>query len=107
MKTIQPLVFIPESTIQNTINQFFLNNLPISLSANIAPDEQPMSEAVSLNPAAIGFLSDYWINDQLKVLPITGISETFAKYPILVSVNSSEVRKFEPLLLCLQKSIST
>jgi undecaprenyl-diphosphatase len=107
MKTIQTWIFIPGSTSQNTINQFFLNNLPTSLSANIAPDEQAMSEAVSVNPAAIGFLFNHWINDQLKVLPITGLSETFAKYPILVSVNPSDAQKFEPLLLCVQRSIST
>jgi ABC-type phosphate transport system substrate-binding protein len=102
---IQPWIFIPGSTSQKTINDFFLDDGLNSLSANIAPDEQAMAEAIALNPSAIGFLPSHWLNEEIKIIQLMSQSDISLKFPVLVSINPSESQKYGPLILCIQSEL--
>jgi len=104
---IQPWVYPPGSMSQRMINDQFLNGEMISASSNIAPDEKAVIEGLSINSSAVGFLPNRWLNDQVKTIPIIGITENQTQSPILVCVNNGEVKIFEPLIGCLQKQLSS
>jgi undecaprenyl-diphosphatase len=104
---IQPWVYPPGSPSQRIINDLYLNSEIISASANIAPDEGAAAEAVSINPSAVSFLPIHWLNNQVKAISIIGITENQTQSPILVGVNETEVKKFEPLIICMQKKLSS
>lgn len=104
---IQPWIYPPGSMIQGMINSLYLNSEMVSATANIAPDEKAVIEALSINPASIGFLPSHWLNDQVKAISIIGITENQTRSPILVGVNDAEVEKFEPLMICMQKQLSS
>ena len=104
---IQPWVYPPGSMSQRMINDLFLNREIVSATANIAPDEKAVTEALSINPASIGFLPGHWLDDQVKAIPIIGTTENQTQSPILVGVNYMEVEKFEPLIICVQKQLSS
>jgi undecaprenyl-diphosphatase len=103
---IQIWVFVPGSTSQKIIETVILNNEVVSPSANIAPDERAMAEAIAINPSAIGFLSSHWINDQLKTIPILDLPTNPLTSPILVSIESGEIQEFEPLVTCIQSELT-
>lgn len=104
---IQPWVYPPGSLAQQIINNLFLKSEKNFISANIVPDEEAAIEALSINPSAIGFLPSHWLTEQVKPISIIGITENQTRSPILVGVNEAEFKKFEPLIVCLQKQFTS
>lgn len=103
---IQAWAFIPDSTSQKIIEDLFLNQVGKSPVVNIAPDEQAMAEAISLNPSAIGFLLGHWKNDQLKVIPILDLQQERQSTPVLVGINANKVNDYALLIHCIQSGLS-
>lgn len=104
---IQSWIYPPSSMTQGMINSLYLNNEMVSATANIAPDEKAVIEALSINPASIGFLPGHWLNDQVKAIFIIGLTQNQTRFPILMGVNNTEEEKFEPIIVCVQKQLSS
>jgi ABC-type phosphate transport system substrate-binding protein len=93
----------------NEIRQFFEEAFaPVSLNpaAHLAPDPAAMRQAVADDPSAIGFLPGRWVDSSVRQLPITGISETSLRQPILAITQTEPQGAQKEWLLCLQHSIA-
>jgi hypothetical protein len=74
---------------------------------SIAPDSNAMRQAVSGNPAAIGYLPGRWLDNSIKMVVIQGVQPELLTHPILVTLPGGEPQDAKKQwLFCLQRALN-
>jgi hypothetical protein len=93
----------------NEIRRYFedaLAPLGLNQSAHLAPDPAAMRQAVAADPSAIGYLPARWVDSSVRQVPMTDITESSLRQPILAATQTEPQGAQKKWLLCLQGSIS-
>ena len=72
----------------------------------VAPNPQAVAEAITNNPAAVGWLPARWINDNLKEVALQGINPADLIIPVLALTPLEPVPVVREWLACLQSSFN-
>lgn len=72
----------------------------------VAPNPQAVAEAITNNPAAVGWLPTRWLNNNLKELPLQGINPADLIIPVLALTPQEPVPVVREWLACLQSSFN-
>jgi phosphate transport system substrate-binding protein len=92
--------------VRQVFDDAILGGQRLTTFAQLAPDPQAMLEAVSDDPAAIGYLPERWLKDGLnpnvRVLPLAQTLADSLRQPILALAVTEPEGITRTLLLCLQ-----
>ena len=86
-------------------DSILLESKTISPQVKIAPNPEAMLEAVSNNPAAIGYIPNSWKEDTVQVIPIGNKLEDSLFQPILALTNGEPKGNSRLLLSCLHQEL--
>lgn len=77
-----------------------------SAPALLIPGSRQMLESVAADPAAFGFVPSRALDNSVKEVPVSGISDSTLQMPILSISASEPAGKAREWLLCLQKVLN-
>jgi hypothetical protein len=71
-----------------------------------APDPRAMLEAISEDPAAIGFIPRRWLNEQVRAVVVSDMAEEARQHPILALSRAEPEGDRRAWLLCMQERLT-
>jgi hypothetical protein len=81
----------------------FLGGGPPAAPTYLAPDSAAMLEAISKNPAAVGYLLKSQLNDSVHLVSLGGETSANLRQPVLALTQAEPQGNLRQLLLCLQQ----
>jgi ABC-type phosphate transport system substrate-binding protein len=97
------------SELNDWLKEIFIGSSSFGRTQKLAPNPGAMLEAVSNDPAAIGYLPDAWLTvvdqqviNKIKVLEIENNEEEHLPLPVLAYLKEKPAGEVRDFLLCLQ-----
>jgi len=100
--SIHSWVYPIDSDLQVFFGQTVLPVEELTILNLIAPNPKSLLEAVSQDPAAVGFIPSRWLNPSVKELPVNGTETARWSQPILAVTKTSLEGVTRDWLLCVQ-----
>jgi ABC-type phosphate transport system substrate-binding protein len=105
-QSVQVWIFPEGDDARQLFDSVILDGYQLTTVAQLAPDPQAMLEAVSDDPAAIGYLPRRWLKgnsgDKVRALPINQTLADSLRQPILALSGAEPEGAMRTLLICLQ-----
>jgi|GEM_PF-2977467 len=89
--------------VRRMLESLLLDERQISLQSFIAPDAQAMAEAISKDPAAIGYLLDIHSQADVKSLQVFPSGAITQAQPVIVSFSAIPEGDLKDIMVCLSK----
>jgi hypothetical protein len=100
---VQVWSYPPGDELNQIFQAAFLSGKTPAAPTYLAPDADAMLEAISKNPAAIGFLLKSQLNGNVHQVVLSGETSDNLRQPILSLAQAEPQGNLRQLLLCLQK----
>jgi len=104
-KSISVLVFSEGSFLQKLLRETILGSDFASPEAVIAPGPKEMLQALSINPASIGFIPSTWLGASLKPITLSDGSTNPINIAIIASTRVEPKENLEAWFLCVQNNL--
>lgn len=99
---VQVWVYPEGDEVSQVFQEEILSGKPFSSLARLAPDPPAMREAMSQDPAAIGFLPKAWLSQDVKPVSIDQDAQGSLRQPILALSEAEPQGAVREFLYCLQ-----
>ncbi len=99
---IQAWSYLPGDDLRQVFDLAFLGGDHLTPHAYLAPDTTAMLEAVSKEPAAIGFMLKSQVDQTVKIIRLDGQPAADLNQPILALANNEPQGNLRQLILCMQ-----
>lgn len=101
-QAVVPWLMTPADESRQLFESIILGDEKNSSQARLAADPAWMLAGVSIDPGAIGYLPDVWLNESVKTIELESALEDDFKLPLLAMASSEPEGAARRFLVCLQ-----